>query len=474
MAGYYWGDMPDYTDPIACEIIANSSDVPEEDRAPTAWPHMFSVEMRGADRWPRASPSSNASCNYSTDCSPYNASQEGMPNPPTVWGHWYAGIRGTSYLDHNPGQYGGGLLRHETVYQFPSGEAGRDRQAKGLQGERNMHLTEIHVQTPEMADRADPGIMLNLVHMNWTNPDGTGMTTIDDDLLDWRRLPSPPLTDQVLGKAMCVCVPDPAGLPDFMDAYSNATYKGRVKFIPPWQQTGSYGPPSTTPIVADHWVKWTFHLYVDIETKLPVLFSSPFGGIATYGNFSKPDELWPKDFNGGWKNLPARDKCFDPTHEAATCKDYIPEVTTTTTTPAPKHTKEIATGVMKGLLADTDDFETCSMDAMSAGAMFGAAAADLKAGKPLDAITDLSIALGKIQPTVTDCEVVKDEVAKLAKELKDINVKKAMQNFQQQRSAILQDLADASTAKDAEKFEEYGMHLGFAIRKVIAEDGMIV
>merc|ERR1712100_663198 len=94
--------------------------------------------------------------------------------------------------------------------------------------------------------------------------------------------------------------------------------------------------------------------------------------------------------------------------------------------------KEIATGVLKGLLSDADDVSTCEMDAMSAGAMFGAAVADLKAGKPLDACTDLSIAFGKIQPTITDCETVKEEVAKLAKELKDINPKKAMQNFKTQ------------------------------------------
>merc|ERR1712232_1444556 len=185
LAGHYYGDMPDFTIPIECEIVATPDEVPEEERTPRAFPDMgahgkFAVEMRGSDRWPRASPSGNASCNYTTDCSPYNASQEGSPNPPTVWGHWYAGIRGTLYLDHNPGQYGGGLLRHETVYQFPSGEEGRDRQAKGLYGDRNMHLTEIHVQTPEMADRADPGIMLNLVHMNWTNLP-SGMTTINDD-----------------------------------------------------------------------------------------------------------------------------------------------------------------------------------------------------------------------------------------------------------------------------------------------------
>merc|ERR1719238_384144 len=153
--------------------------------------------------------------------------------------------------------------------------------------------------------------------MNWTNPDMTGMTTINDDFLDWRRLPSPPFTDQILGEALCVCVPDPAGLPDFVGAYSNATYKGRVKFIPPWQQTGSYGPPSGKPVVADHFVKWTFHMFVDIETKKPVMFSSPFGGCATYGNRSTPDELWPE-----WTENPSRDRCFDVTSNP-NCAPYM-------------------------------------------------------------------------------------------------------------------------------------------------------
>merc|ERR1712139_236602 len=151
------------------------------------------------------------------------------------------------------------------------GEEGAKRALSGRHGERNVHLTEIHVQTPEMASAnpVDPGVMLNLDHKNMTDYNASGG---DDSKLDWRRIPS---TD-----GTCVCVPDPAGLPYFERAYDNATYKGRVKFIPPWQQTGSYGPPSNTPVIADHYVKWTFHMFVNIETKLPVMFSSPYGGCA--------------------------------------------------------------------------------------------------------------------------------------------------------------------------------------------------
>jgi len=119
-------------------------------------------------------------------------------------------------------------------------------------------------------------------------------------------------------------VPDPAGLPWFQHAFDNATYKGRVKFAVPWQTTGSYGPPTDEKVVADHYAKWSFHLFVNVETNLPVLFSSPYGGIASYGNWSKPDDLWPTEINGGWRNLPSRDSCFDPTGKAPTCKEYIP------------------------------------------------------------------------------------------------------------------------------------------------------
>jgi len=334
MAGHYWGDMPDFTEVIACEIVGTPDDIPVDQRTPTHYPHFgdvpgkFAVEMRGSDRWPRASPSDDAACNFTTDCSPYNSSMEGQPTPPQVVGHWYAGIHGALLLDHseNDTHYGGGLLRHETVYEFPAGVEGKDRSLRGEFSRDNMHLSEIHVQTQAMADVADPGVMLNLVHMNWTNLP-SGRTSADQNHLDWRRLPSPPIAtplDTFGGDALCVCVPDPAGLPWFTGAFDNATYKGRVKFAVPWQTTGTGGPPSNEPVLCDHFSKWTFHLFVSVETHKPVLFSSPFGGIASYGNWSDPDELWPADYNGGWRTMPTRESCFDPTGESETCKSYVP------------------------------------------------------------------------------------------------------------------------------------------------------
>merc|ERR1740123_1046875 len=89
-----------------------------------------------------------------------------------------------------------------------------------------------------------------------------------------------------------------------------------------------------------------------------------------------------------------------------------------TTTAPPSHTKDIVTGVFKGLLADDDDLGTCETDFLSAGLMLAAAVADLKDGKIVDVATDLSIALGKIEPAVADCTKVKTEVLKLLDEVK--------------------------------------------------------
>jgi hypothetical protein len=307
IAGSYYGDMPDlgiYVDD--CEILKGPDEVPEEERATRKWPKKFAVEMRGADRWPRASASGNASCNFTTDCSPYNKEAEGQPLPPTVPFHWYATIHGLLYVDHNDGQFGGGRLRHESTYEFPSGEEGAKRALSGRYGERNVHLTEIHVQTPEMAAAMDPGVMLNLDHKNMTDYNASGG---DDSKLDWRRIPST--------EGDCVCVPDPAGLPYFEGAYDNATYLGRISFTPPWQETGTGDHWKRKKVVADHWVKWTFHMMVDIETQKPVMFSSPFGGCATYGNWSVPDEMWPE-----WTENPARDRCFDVTGTDS-CKPFV-------------------------------------------------------------------------------------------------------------------------------------------------------
>jgi len=198
-----------------------------------------------------------------------------------------------------------------------------------------------------------------------------------------------------------------------------------VQFTPPWQQTGSYGPPSTTPIIADHWVKWTFHLFVDIETKQPVLFSSPFGGIATYGNWSQPDELWPKDFNGGWRNLPARDKCFDPTHAAPMCKDYIPEVTTTTATTTttggniPKFlTLDFVVNLMDNLINDQGEVRDCITGAMTPVSDAAQAITDVKATIHDKSFTELVAALNDIGDLFHDSSDLLQDCSPAAKDAK--------------------------------------------------------
>lgn len=93
----------------------------------------------------------------------------------------------------------------------------------------------------------------------------------------------------------------PAGLPDFMGAMSNSTYLGRARFIPWFQCTGTGGPPCGKEIVADHYVKWFFHMFFDVETNLPVALTSPYGGCATYGNWTMTaDALWPD-----WRRNPS-------------------------------------------------------------------------------------------------------------------------------------------------------------------------
>lgn len=301
MAGAYYGDLADEGIYPDCEVIGHAEDIPEATRSGRGFPKTFAVEMRGADRWPRASPSSNATCNYTTDCSPYDDSQEGQPIPPgVVNAHWYSSIHGVLYLDHNDGLYGGGRLRHETVYEFPAKREGAERALSGQWGERNVHLTEIHIQTPEMAgmNPADPGVMLNLVHQNMTATNESG---VDDSMLDWRRISAEPQPDH----DGCVCVPDPAGLPYFEHAFDNATYRGRVKFTPPWR--ASMSVPNED-VIADHYSKWNFHLWVGVESNLPVMFSSPYGGVASYGNWSTPDETWPD-----WRGNPLPEHCFDVT-----------------------------------------------------------------------------------------------------------------------------------------------------------------
>jgi len=295
LGGSYWGDLPDESIYPSCEVVANASGVPKEQRVHPGFPGKFAVEMRGADRWPRASPGFNASCNHTTDCSPIGEGGDMQAERHHI--HWYANLHGTLYVDHNPGMFGGGRLRHESVYELPNGRGGSERALKGLYGETNIHATEIHSQSAKQAQARNPSVMKNIHH---TKEDKANASGVPETSIDWRRMPN---------DGMCVCIPDPAGLPDFMGAFDNATYLGRVKMVPLWQTAGKGGPPDGKPIIVDHYAKWTFHIWVDVETKLPAMFTSPYGGSATYGNWTiydnatktgGPDEMWPEWRKDPW------------------------------------------------------------------------------------------------------------------------------------------------------------------------------
>lgn len=145
--------------------------------------------------------------------------------------------------------------------------------------------------------------------MNVANKSGVDDTTIGD----WRRMPA--------DDGFCVCTPAPVGLPDFMGSFGNSTYLGRVKFMPQYQTVGVGGPPNGKYVVADAYVKWNFHLFVSVDTFLPAMFSSPYGGMSTYGNWSiPPDYLWPESVAGGWRKDPPH--CVNVADDK-TCEPYV-------------------------------------------------------------------------------------------------------------------------------------------------------
>jgi len=132
-----------------------------------------------------------------------------------------------------------------------------------------------------------------------------------------------------------------------------------------------------------------------------------------------------------------------------------------------EHGKDVLIGMIKGMLSDTDDVQMCELDGISAGAMFGAALADLKAHKFVDVATDLSIALGKVQPLVNDCGSARSDVETLLSALKQFSRAEALANIVNHRTAIFSEMAAASECKKSEDYPGYGKHLGAALRHVL-------
>jgi len=133
--------------------------------------------------------------------------------------------------------------------------------------------------------------------------------------------------------------------------------------------------------------------------------------------------------------------------------------------------KAVLTGMLNGLLSDSEDFDTCSLDGLQEVLMLAASVEDLKEKKVLDFFTDLSVALGKIEPTVGDCKVVGSEVKKLLGALKAASPAHLAANVKTHHTEIYEAVAAWSEARDAEDYKTTGEQLGKIIRKVLEEDG---
>jgi len=133
--------------------------------------------------------------------------------------------------------------------------------------------------------------------------------------------------------------------------------------------------------------------------------------------------------------------------------------------------KAVLTGMLNGLLSDSEDFDTCSLDGLTDVLMLAASVEDLKEKKVLDFFTDLSVALANIEPTVGDCKVVGAEVKKLTVALKAASPAHLAANVKTHHTEIFEAVAAWSEARDAEDYKTTGEQLGKIIRKVLEEDG---
>merc|ERR1712217_217609 len=125
--------------------------------------------------------------------------------------------------------------------------------------------------------------------------------------------------------------------------------------------------------------------------------------------------------------------------------------------------KDILTGMLNGLLSDTQDFDTCSLDGLQDVLLLAASVSDLQEKKFLDFTQDLSIFFGKIAPTFNDCKVMAAEVEHLLGALKSLSPAHVAANVKAHHTEILGHVASWSAAVDAQANETIGIELGTVI-----------
>jgi len=147
--------------------------------------------------------------------------------------------------------------------------------------------------------------------------------------------------------------------------------------------------------------------------------------------------------------------------------------TTSVTTAALKPTLQIAMGLLRGLLSDTDDIDICVQDGTSSVDFLIDAVKDIRARK-VRALVDLLEALEKLQPLSTDCAPIRNNVQKLINAVQGVSWAKAKANLKAHGADINAALEAAADCQDASDFSGMGKQLGIALRKLFEEDGIVV
>lgn len=146
-----------------------------------------------------------------------------------------------------------------------------------------------------------------------------------------------------------------------------------------------------------------------------------------------------------------------------------PTATASTTSPShthtfPSHCEDILTGVIEGLLSETDEVATCRADVAAAGPALAAVVDEFEDGDIVAAIGDL---LGTVQPLVSKCGATGSDAQKLLQALEDLSPKAVEANFKAYIGDMFIEFSEASHCKDADDYKGAGVHLGRALRNLI-------
>lgn len=195
----------------------------------------------------------------------------------------YSNIHGQMYIDEARAD-GYLALRHDTYYdKWPKLDGG--------------HVTEIHIQTPAMGKANLTGAM-------------------------WSTIAALKPFEDFPNLGYCTCVPAPVGVPHW-DAFDDAQYMGRITLDPIEYLNRT--------VLVDHWAKWFFHVFVDVDKTSPTFgqvmrFYSPYAGFAVYHNwqFKAPESIWPEVWTD---SLPKKgpQKCMNVQNVTVLCDSYWPK-----------------------------------------------------------------------------------------------------------------------------------------------------